>query len=272
MIDAIHQYFLDQYEHKNDLNAALSNSGITSQDDCLNQLVALRARQILLTIISEMPARYAPKLTQAELFQLIYDEHAIAANSGFPMHLGEIEESIRKILTYLKNDQPERGHSFVQDLLKRGNLTTQACTEAYSCGGQQVNPGSLPFFAEIVQSSHLYNESSISQRKLERVFYDLMLTMGFSHCASNPDTAGQLFEATCKQLNGRVAAAGLDDMIEADYADFFNNKLIEKVFFQVPNYYSLLFNDKCQPICQIIAELKNLSHQSNLEFQLVPKG
>ena len=37
-------------------------------------------------------------------------------------------------------------------------------------------------------------------------------------------------------------------MTEADSADFLNNKVIEKVFFEVPNYYSLLFNDNCQPI------------------------
>ena len=95
------------------------------------------------------------------------------------------------------------------------------------------------------------------KNKLARVFYDLMLTMGFSQCASSTVAANQLFEAARKQLGGIVADDGLNDLADADAVDFFNNKLIQIVFFSESKDYGLLFSEKSEPICQIIKELKS---------------
>ena len=80
----------------------LSSSGLASTEQCLVSLGALRARQILITILSERPSQCS-SLSEQEIFQLIHDEHSNAFSSGFHNLLKLTEERIGKILDSLKS-------------------------------------------------------------------------------------------------------------------------------------------------------------------------
>ena len=60
----------------------------------------MRAREILITILSEKSS-LNNTLSPQQLFQLMRDEHANVANSGYPGQLKETETRISKILDYL---------------------------------------------------------------------------------------------------------------------------------------------------------------------------
>ena len=94
LINKIHLFF-EKPASSTDCQDFSQFKGSARLEDCLNALKQNRARQILLQVQSKLPA-----FDQANLgcnnFQLLHDENALAAKSGFKAQMGKPRSKSRR--------------------------------------------------------------------------------------------------------------------------------------------------------------------------------
>ena len=91
---------------------------------------------------------------------------------------------------------------------------------------------------------------------VSRQFYDIMLTFAFGfHNDSDIKSSERLLKGAKKQLEEKVYDH-LDTLTEEDAKDFFNNKILHKLFFTQEEHQGLLLNPRGFIVFQIIELLQ----------------
>ena len=103
----------------------------------------------------------------------------------------------------LKNDTVQH---FLTDLLERGHLCIESNfngAETNRSGSHLLYPGSLPYFTKLIQEKQLVTEAS-EVNKTNRILYDLMLTLAFGYCQTNPQESIYLLKESKELLDKKL--------------------------------------------------------------------